>query len=63
MTAEYIQNGLDNARTRYEIARSWYDCCVKTKAGTRIMQTASEDLEFWGNKLAFFESQVGRAEH
>ena len=52
MTAEYRNTQLENARKEYAKARAAFDRETKWN---KAKLAASESLEFWGNKLAFFE--------
>lgn len=49
---EYRQQGEADSRKAYEAARAAYDRAA-TKAAKR---RAAADLEFWGNRLAFFSN-------
>ena len=53
MTNEYRNQQIENARKEYAAARAAYDSQAKWNAKK---QAASENLEFWGNKLAFLEN-------
>ena len=50
MTEEYRQNGLKEAQENFQTAR---DAWLGAKT-SRQRRAAAFDLEFWGNKLAFF---------
>jgi hypothetical protein len=49
MTPEYRATTLENARHEYQAARERWNTAKTRKA----KRDADEDLEFWGNKVAF----------
>lgn len=52
MTKKYHAQQLENARIEYAKARAKYDAHSEWNAAK---QEADSSLQFWGNKLAFFE--------